>query len=448
MALPSLQQLARELASGRLRARELTEQCLGRIHDPAGEGARTFLKVFAEAARAQADGIDAMRAAGVALPRFAGIPVSVKDLFDVAGLVTTAGSHVLEQQPRAARDAVVVARLRAAGLIVIGRTNMTEFAFSGLGINPHFGTPLNPFDRATGRIPGGSSSGAAVSVTDGMAAAALGTDTGGSCRIPAALCGIVGFKPTARRVPREGVVPLSTTLDSVGPLAASVECCAVLDAVIAGETEEPPPAFPVRGLRLLQPAGLVMQDLDEHVGRCFERALGVLARGGALIERARLDPLERIPEVNAKGGFSAAESYWLYRGLLESRLAELDPRVGVRMLRGREHSAADYLQLLQDRAALCASLWTQAAGFDALVLPTVPVIAPAVRALAQEEPYFRVNALVLRNPALANFLDGCAISLPMHAPGEAPAGLMLMAAPGRDRALLGIARGVEAALGG
>src|SRR5260370_40202533 len=233
----SLSQIAARLDAGEP-SRALIDQCIERIKDPAGEGDRVFLKVYGEAARTAADAFDQLRRRDATPSPYAGVPIAVKDLFDVAGDVTTAGSVALRQAPAATRDAPTIARMRAAGFVPIGRTNMTEFAFSGLGINPHYGTPRNPYDRKTGRIPGGSSSGSAVAVTDGMAMAALGSDTGGSCRIPAALCGLVGFKPTATRVPTDGTMPLSQTLDSIGPMAATVACCAVLDAVLAGG---PPP---------------------------------------------------------------------------------------------------------------------------------------------------------------------------------------------------------------
>src|SRR5215475_5871155 len=245
----SIAAAAKSLEAG-AKSRDLIEQCLARIEDRAGEGSRVYLKVHAEASRAAADYYDHLRARGAAPSPFAGIPVSIKDLFDIAGDVTTAGSTALRDAAPATRDAPSVARLRAMGFIPIGRSNMTEFAFSGLGINPHYGTPANLYDRKAARIPGGSSSGAAVSVTDGMAFCGLGTDTGGSCRIPAALCGIVGFKPTARRVPTQGAFPLSTSLDSIGPLAATVECCAVVDAVLAGEGALALPKFPLENVRL------------------------------------------------------------------------------------------------------------------------------------------------------------------------------------------------------
>jgi aspartyl-tRNA(Asn)/glutamyl-tRNA(Gln) amidotransferase subunit A len=446
--MSTLLELASALDAGSLTARGLTEECLERIADPAGQGSATFLKVFDTQARAAADAIDALRRARHPLPRFAGIPVSVKDLFDTAGDVTTAGSTVLRDAAPATRDAVIVVRLRAAGFIVIGRTNMTEFAYSGVGLNPHYGTPLNPFDRRTGRIPGGSSSGAAIAVTDSMAAVSIGTDTGGSCRIPAAMTGLVGFKPTAERISRVGVMPLSTTLDSVGPLASSVSCCAIVDAVLSGAADaevQPPEPWPLRGLRLLVPQTYVLENLDASVAEVFERSLAVLSRAGASLTRAALPELTELPQIHAKGGFSAAESYAAYRELLETRAAAFDPRVAVRMLKGREQSAADYLQLLRERAALIRRVGAVTAAYDASILPTVPTIAPPLSELDTEAGYFRANALALRNPAVANFLDRCAISIPAHHRGEAPVGVMLMGEHAQDGKLFAIARAVEAA---
>src|SRR5262252_3537561 len=273
MPNPTLAALADDLGAGRTSARKLVEECLARIADPAGEGQRTFIQVDKDAALEAADAMDRLRKAGAAPSRFAGIPVSIKDLFDIKDQVTRAGSRALEDSAPAERDAPVVARLRRAGFVVIGRTNMTEFAYSGIGINPHYGTPKSAWQRSVGHVPGGSSSGAAVSVADGMAYGALGTDTGGSCRIPAAFNGIVGFKPTQRRVPLDGGVPLSSSLDSFGPLARSVDCCAVLDAVLA---EDPLPTVqprPIKGIRLAVPMTVALDELDDAVAKTFERAL-------------------------------------------------------------------------------------------------------------------------------------------------------------------------------
>src|SRR5580693_3033881 len=280
---PTLATLADDLAHGRTSARKLVDQCISRIADPAGEGIRTFLHVDREAAIEAAEAMDRLRAAKAAPSPYAGIPVSIKDLFDIKGQVTRAGSRALEDSPPAEVDATVVARLRRAGFIVIGRTNMTEFAYSGIGINPHYGTPKSAWQRHVGHVPGGSSSGAAVSIADGMAHGALGTDTGGSCRIPAAYNGIVGFKPTQRRIPLEGGVPLSFTLDSFGPLANTVNCCAVLDAVLADDQVRPLQPRPIKGMRLAVPTTVALDELEDEVARAFDRALATLSRQGALI---------------------------------------------------------------------------------------------------------------------------------------------------------------------
>src|SRR5216683_2197645 len=428
------------------RSRALVEDCLARIKDPAGEGRRVFLKVHAEAALAAADYCDRLRARGAAPSPFAGIPVSIKDLFDVAGDVTTAGSVVLRDVPPAARDAPAVARLRAAGFIPIGRSNMTEFAFSGLGINPHYDTPRNPHDRGRERIPGGSSSGAAVSVTDGMALAALGTDTGGSCRIPAALCGIVGFKPTAHRVPTAGAFPLSASLDSIGPLAASVECCATLDAVLAGEPAGDLAPFPLAGLRMAVPQTLVLEGVEPAVARAFESALAALRKAGARIVDIPLRELAELQQINAKGGLAAAESYAIHRSLIAKAEKMYDPRVLVRILRGQEQDAADYIDLIAARADFIRRVAAITAPHDALVMPTVPVTAPRVADLASDDAYRHANFLVLRNPGIANFLDRCSISIPCHRAGDAPVGLMLIGEHGADRRLLSVAAAIETAV--
>ena len=439
--MPLLAEFPSAFANG-ARSRDLVEQCLVRITAPEGEGGRAFLKVHAGQARAAADSYDSARRNGTAVPPFAGIPVSIKDLFDIAGDTTTAGSVVLRDTTPATRDATAVGRLKAAGLVPIGRTNMTEFAFSGLGINPHYGTPLNLYDRKNARIPGGSSSGAAVSVTDGMAIAALGTDTGGSCRIPAALCGLVGYKPTAKRVPLDGVVPLSTSLDSVGPIAASVACCAALDAILAGEEPRPLPDFPPAGLRFAVPQTLVFDGIDSAVSRAFTSAQTKLSNAGVHITDIPLTELSELGRINSKGGFGAAESYAFHRPLL-SKAAHYDPRVLSRILRGRQQDAADYIDLVRARTDFIRRIRTILAPFAALLLPTVPIVAPRLSELNAEEAYRDVNSLMLRNPTIANFIDGCSISIPCHTAGEAPVGLMLIGIHDTDRHLLAVALALE-----
>jgi aspartyl-tRNA(Asn)/glutamyl-tRNA(Gln) amidotransferase subunit A len=314
---PTVLALARELAGGRTSSRELIEQALAAIADPKGEGARAFVYVDADGARAAADAQDALRKAGYVLSPVAGLPVSIKDLFDVVGQQTRAASKVLGDRPPAIADAVVVARLRRAGAVLIGRTNMTEFALSGVGINPHFGTPGNPCDRA--RIPGGSSSGAAVSVADGMAVVGVGTDTGGSVRIPAALCGLAGFKPTARRIPQDGMLPLSTTLDSIGPIARSLACCIITDAIMAGEAPQVPDAGMLVEQRFLIPTNYVLEKLDAEVAAAFERACAALNRAGARLVKRAIPEFDELPEVNSKGGFPAAEALAWHAPLLAAR---------------------------------------------------------------------------------------------------------------------------------
>jgi aspartyl-tRNA(Asn)/glutamyl-tRNA(Gln) amidotransferase subunit A len=436
------------LQHGRTSASALVDAALGRIADPAGEGARAFTDVHGGSARRAAQAMDALRHAGRPPSPWAGIPVTVKDLFDEAGHPTRAGSAALKEAPPAAGDAPAVARLRRLGFVVIGRTNMTEFAFSGLGVNPHTGTPKSPYDRATGRLPGGSSSGAAVAAADQMGFGGLGTDTGGSCRIPAALCGVVGFKPTARRVPIAGVLPLAPSLDSVGPLARSVACCALLDAVIAGEEAPAPlPQREVAGLRLGLPRGTVLtEDMEPPVARAFERTLVRLSEAGARITLFDLPELAELPALNAAGGFAASEAWEWHRDLIARAADRYDPRILARIRRGERMSAADYIGLVRARARLVTAVARRTAAFDAVIGPTCPVVPPPIAAVEPETEYNRINMLLLRNTAVGNFLDRCSISLPVHPPGEAPVGLMLTGETMGDRHLLAVAAAVEAAL--
>ncbi len=447
----TLARAAADLANGRTTARKLVEGCLEAIHDPAGEGARTFLRTYADKSRDSADAVDLLRRAGRAPGPYAGIPISLKDLLDVRGETTAAGSKILADAAPAATHAAVVQRLLAAGFIPIGRTNMTEFAFSGIGINPHFGTPRAPWQRAEGRVPGGSSSGAAVSVADGMALAALGTDTGGSCRIPAAFCGVVGYKPTARRIPLGGVLPLSSSLDSVGPLANTVACCATVDAILAGappSTLDPPIPEPMalKAMRLAVPGTMAMDDVDPAVAEVFGRALNRLASQGVRVTHLPFPQFQQIAAANALGGFAAAESYAWHRPLLARAAAGYDPRVRLRIERGKAMAAADFIDLLAARPRIIAAMDAATAPFDAIAMPTSPIVPPLIAALDDDADFTRANTLALRNPSLANFLDRCSISLPAHRPGEPPVGFMLMGETGGDARLFAIAAAVEAAL--
>jgi len=441
--MQTLAKLSYALADRSVTSRELVDQALARIDDPDGEGARAFVVVNAVEARQQAETIDRARAAGKELRPLAGIPISVKDLFDVKGQITRAGSTVLANNAPATQDATVIARLRAAGLIVIGRTNMTEFAYSGLGLNPHYGTPLSPFERTVGRIPGGSSSGAAVSVADGMAAAGIGTDTGGSCRIPAAFCGIVGYKPTARRVDLTGAYPLSSSLDSIGPLARSVDCCARLDAIMAGEPATNSVAVDTRKLTFGVLKNYVTEDLDGAVSAAFEDALRQLSAHRVKLIDITIPELDELPALNARGGIVAAEAYAVHRRMLGERADGYDPRVSVRIQKGNEQLPDEYAELLTARSRIINAAEAVTTQFDAVVMPTTPMVAPRLDVFADESEYGRLNLLALRNPTVGNFLDRCAISLPIGDVGTAPVGLMLMAETMADQSLLAIAGQVE-----
>jgi aspartyl-tRNA(Asn)/glutamyl-tRNA(Gln) amidotransferase subunit A len=439
----TLAALADDLANGRTSARKLVEECLARIADPAGEGQRAFIHVEKQAALEAADAMDALRKANAAPSPFAGIPVSVKDLFDIRGQVTRAGSRALDDSAPAEADAPVVARLRRAGFIVMGRTNMTEFAYSGIGINPHYGTPKGAWNRSVGHVPGGSSSGAGVSIADGMAYGALGTDTGGSCRIPAAFNGIVGYKPTQRRVPLDGGVPLSTSLDSFGPLANSTACCAILDAVLADEPVTPLRPRPIKGLRLAVPTTIALDDLDDAVAKTFDRTLQTLSKAGTLVEHIEVPEFNDIGVMNSKGGFAAAESFAWHRYLITSKGNVYDPRVATRIMRGEAISAADYIDLLNARRSLIARIAVRLAPYDALVMPTTANTPPRIADLADDKAFTTENLRALRNCTLINVIDGCSISLPAHREGEVPVGFMLAATGGSDRHIFELAAAME-----
>jgi len=376
----------------------------------------------------------------------AGRPVSVKDLFDVAGQVTKAGSKALRNASIASVDCPAVARLRAAGATLAGRTNMVEFAFSGVGINPHYGTPVNPADGTVERIPGGSSSGAAVSVATGAALIGLGSDTGGSIRIPAALCGIVGFKSTARLVPTAGALPLSTSLDTVCAVTRSVSDAITVHAVLAARSVILA-RKPLVNCRFAVSRTLMQDALDSTVTKAFERSLKLLRAAGASIVEIDLSDINELASINATGGLSAAESYAWHRHLIAQQQADYDPRVALRILRGANMTAFDYIDLLAARADWIAKMVAALQGFDAVLSPTVPIVAPSIASvLSDDTEFFRVNGLLLRNPSVVNMLDGCGISLPCHTQDELPVGLMLWHAAMHDDTVLDAALQVETLL--
>ncbi len=443
----SLDALAADLASGKITSRQLVEDCLARIESDQGEGQRAFIATNAAGARAAADAHDRLRSAGYAPSPFAGIPISLKDLFDVRGEQTRAGSIVLNNEPPAKEDAPAVARLRKSGFIFIGRTNMTEFAYSGLGLNPHYGTPKSVWQREAGHVPGGSSSGAAISVADAMAHAALGTDTGGSCRIPAAFNYLTGYKPTARRVSRQGALPLSTSLDSVGPIARTVSCCSTLDAILADRPRRAARKREADQIRIGVLRSVVEVGIEPAVSNAYEAALSKLSKAGVKIEDFEMPELDELSALGEHGGIPAAESFAWHQALLDKNADQYDPRVKSRILRGAEQSAAHYIRTLERRKRFVERATQQIGKFDAIAMPTVPVLPPLISALSTDEEYTRVNLLVLRNPGIVNVMDGCAISIPVTAPDNPPVGLMLASTHGRDAELFAIAATVEPIVG-
>ena len=443
--MKTIAELSRALASGATSSRALAEEALARIASPEGEGARTFVRVFGDAALASAEASDRLRSAGVVPSPLAGIPIAVKDLCDIAGVTTLAGSATRKDDPPAAQDATVVARLRAAGAVIVGTTNMTEFAMGGLGLNPHFGDCRNPWDRAIGRIPGGSSSGSAVAVADGMAAAGLGTDTMGSVRIPAGLCGLAGFKPTAARVPRDGIFPLAITLDSVGPLGHTVECCALVDAVFAGERPVAPGPVALSGLRFGVPRTLLLDALEAPVAQAFEQALSRLSAAGVKIVEFDFPEALEIAAINKTRGLSMLECHGVHRQWLATRSQGYDPRVLARIAGATALGVADYYEVLQLRADLVTRSARTTGGYDAVAMPTLPVVAPPIAGFTTGAGKLDSHAILIRNTSVANYLDRCALTIPCHAAGSAPVGFTLMGERMADQRLLAIGVSVEAA---
>ncbi len=378
--------------------------------------------------------------------RLAGLPISVKDLFDVAGQTTSAGSVALKDAAPAQFDCPAVARLRRAGAALMGRTNMVEFAFSGVGVNPHFGTPANAHSKDLALIPGGSSSGAAVSVACGAAFIGLGSDTGGSIRIPAALNGIVGFKNTARLVPTAGAVPLSSTLDTVCALTRSVPDAMLAHEILA-QRRVTRSAAPLGAYRLAVANTLMLDSLDITVTRAWQRTLDTLRQAGARIDELPLTELNELRQIQAAGNLSAAESFAWHRHLLQDKAASYDPRVLARIQVGATMSACDYIDLLDARRRWIDKMDLAMQGFDAILSPTTPVVATPIADIApgpeRDEAFFRLNAVLLRNTSVVNMLDGCAISLPCHAADELPVGMMVWAGAMRDDPVLNIACQIE-----
>ncbi|MDI9329971.1 MAG: amidase [Alphaproteobacteria bacterium] len=442
-ALPAIEDLSLARIQG-WRSQDALNQALDISRKPMAQGMVT--RWYESSARQAARHSDQAFEQGLPSGPLSGVLVTIKDLYDVAGEVTLAGTRAFGQQPVATQDAPAVARLRQAGAVIWGKTNMTELAFSGIGINPHYGTPVNPADPHVARIPGGSSSGAAVSVALGLAQVGLGSDTGGSIRIPAAWCGVVGFKSSQHRVPITGATSLSHSLDTVCAMTRSVADARRVDGVLSGRCL-PTRLRGGRQLRLAVPQNLVLDALDPTVARAYERALKRLIAAGAELVEVVWPEFNEIADIHAPAGFSAIECWSTHRHVLADRIEQLDPRVAGRLKLGIDVSAADYLRMCARRQDWIRRVNALSSGFDAWIAPTVPVVAPELSPLlASDDAFMATNRLSLRNTFVGNFMDGCSISLPMHQEGELPTGLMLTSICGQDADLLDVAQAVEALL--
>ncbi len=428
-------------------SRERLAAALARIDDPKGEGARACLTVYREGAQAAAEAADARAKAGITLGPLDGAILTIKDLFDVAGEVTRAGSKVIAEEGRpAAQDAPVVRRLRSAGAVIVAKNNMSEFAFSGVGVNPHYGTPGNPADRK--RAPGGSTSGGAVAVADDMCEIAIGSDTGGSCRTPAAFCGVVGYKPSRQRIPTDGAFPLSYTLDSIGPLAKGVAACAAADAIMANEGPQALHAVPLTDLRIGIAQGMPLEALDDEIAKGFATALDALGKAGARLSDEALPAIDGMNEVNKRGGgITPTEAYAVHRDRLARRGDDIDQLIRRRIERAKDNSAADYIDMTRQRLHLIRDMNARMTDVDVLAMPTTAIVAPLQSDLEKPEDFARRNAMCLRNTSIWNFFDCCSISLPLPKQGRQNVGLMLVARNGHDDQLFRIAAAVERLFG-
>jgi len=440
----SIDSLQANLLQGSLTHSKLIHDCFEASKLPSA--ANVFTQRYEASAAAAGAYADALIKAGATPPLLMGLPITIKDLYDVANETTHSASLVLKGSPPAQRDAEIVKRLRQAGMAIMGKTNMSEFAYSGVGINPHYGTPRNPHDPQNHRVPGGSSSGAAVSVALGLSVAAVGSDTGGSIRIPAALCGLVGFKSSMFRVPTQGAVELSRSLDTVCAMTRSVKDCLHIDAVLSGSYLDVKPRG-VRSLKIAVAKTLMQDELTQQVAQAFERCLIHLSSKGAEIIEIELKELSEIAQINVPGGLSSIESYAAYSDFVDNHSKQMDHRVVQRMLLGKGVGAREYIALLDARKSWIHKMEGILRPFDALISPTVPLQAPVINGLLDsDDEFFRVNRLLLRNTFVINFLDGCSFSIPVQKPNELPIGLMLSHCNAQDANLAGVALAVEQAL--
>jgi aspartyl-tRNA(Asn)/glutamyl-tRNA(Gln) amidotransferase subunit A len=438
-------QLGALISAGLISAEEVAERTLAAIADC--EDQAIFTHVTRERALREARAAAERLRDGRPASALDGVPIAWKDLFDLQGMPTTAGSRVFENAAPAVADAPVVSRLQAAGMVCVGRVNMTEFAFSGIGLNPHYGTPRNPHGRRDPRVPGGSSSGSAVAVARGLAPVAIGTDTGGSVRIPAAFNGIIGYKASSRRYPMDGIFPLSETLDTLGVFARNVADAIAVDAAMCGLLQPVVRSASLKDLRILAPTNVVLDDCEPAVLANFEAALTRLARAGATVERGPMPIFDEILVLSARHGtIVAAEAYALHKTRVEGPEASgIDRRIVKRIRLAHTMPMVDYIAIMQARSRLIEQGRRLLSGRCLVAIPTVPHVAPSIAALeADDELFFRVNAKTLRNTMLGNFLGWCGVSFPTGADADGlPTALLLSGAPGADEQLLALSLSAE-----
>lgn len=437
----SISSVADLLSAGSISSTALIELCF-ETWEKNENCRRAFLRTNWADAFEAARRWDVVRTSGGTCPRYAGIPISVKDAFDCKGEVTRAGSKYVDVGPPAASTADAIANLQRQGFIVIGRTHMTEFAYSGLGLNSHYANPWSIWQEVERRIPGGSSSGAAVATALGVGLAGIGTDTGGSCRIPAAFNRLVGFKPTARRISLRGITPLSNSLDSVGAVAHSVECVSIVNRIMAGEAPNLLQEFALPR-SLLVPSNFFFDSIEATVSSIFNRTVSLLELAGVRIYREAIPEMEWIPDIVASGGIVAAEAYAWHLKNFSFDQSKYDPRVAARISLGESVSEdqLSYLRLLRDRFTDAIAERINRRGM--LFVPTVPIVAPKIDACSSAENYARMNGLVLRNPSIANLIDGCSLSLPISSMLEPPVGAMLIGQALDDDSVISSGQAIE-----
>ncbi len=446
--METVTQLSKMLRKGKRDAVDLTEEVLDNIRSCDDQA--IFIDVLADRARSEAKAARRRLKSGNLLSLLDGVPIGWKDLFDMEGRTTTAASVVLKSDPPAKADAALVAAGKRAGMVSIGTLNMTEFAYSGIGLNPHYGTPRNPHGKVH-CSPGGSSSASGVVVAKGLLPVAIGTDTGGSIRIPASFNGVIGYKTSTGHYPMDGVFPLSRSFDTLGPLTQTVEDCVIVDAVLRGLKASKIKSRSVRELEFLVPTNVVFDGAEDAIQANFEAALSRISKAGGKIRRVTLPAFDSILKlVTTRGNILGAEALHVHWERVNGPDAQrMDKRVVQRIKLAEKMTVVDLVEVMQQRKLLMAQ--ANALIGDAIVVcPTTPHVAMPIAPLeADVEEFFRVNAKTLRNTMLGNFLDWCGLSIPSGTDHDnMPTGFLMSAPHGRDADILSSGLALESLIRG